>query len=86
MFYVVAYLSCNIITEVAGCQPVAKFWNPSLPGHCINSVAADIAYGINHVISDLIIAILPLPMIWRLKLRSTRDKVELALVLSGGGV
>ncbi|KAI9710185.1 MAG: hypothetical protein M1828_002199 [Chrysothrix sp. TS-e1954] len=86
MFYVIGYLTCNIITEVAGCQPVEKFWKEDVPGHCINSKAADIAYGVGHVTSDLIIAILPLPMVWRLQMKQTRDKVGLALVLSSGAV
>ncbi|KAI9664396.1 MAG: hypothetical protein M1831_002329 [Alyxoria varia] len=84
MFYTLGYLLCNLITEVADCHPVEKNWVKDMPGHCVNTVAANIAYGFGHMSSDLIIAILPLPMIWRLQLKSNRERLGLAAVLSCG--
>ncbi|KAL9050399.1 MAG: hypothetical protein Q9162_006647 [Coniocarpon cinnabarinum] len=84
LFYTCGYLFCNLIVEVGGCQPIRKFWLPKTPGHCTNSVAQNIAFGAGHMTSDLAIAILPLPMVWRLRLRSTKEKWGLAAVLGSG--
>ncbi|KAI0387138.1 hypothetical protein F5Y04DRAFT_77534 [Hypomontagnella monticulosa] len=84
LFYTLGYLTCNALTEFLGCNPIEKKWNSKLPGHCLNSVAANIAYGAGHMTSDLIIAILPLPMIWRLQFPTTKQKIGLSLALSSG--
>jgi hypothetical protein len=84
LVYTNGYLFCNFITEFLGCSPPAKTYDKSLKGHCINTVAANIAYGVGHMSSDLIIALLPLPMVWRLQLKTTREKIGISLVLTTG--
>lgn len=84
LFYTLGYLTCNLLTEFLGCHPIAKKWHSNLPGHCINTVAANIAYGAGHMTSDLIIGILPLTMIWRLQFPTTKQKIGLSLALSCG--
>ncbi|KAI1773517.1 hypothetical protein F4818DRAFT_112131 [Hypoxylon cercidicola] len=84
LFYTLGYLTCNALTEFLGCNPIAKKWHSNLPGHCINTVASNIAYGAGHMTSDLIIGILPLTMIWRLQFPTTKQKIGLSLALSCG--
>ncbi|KAI0842679.1 hypothetical protein F5Y06DRAFT_292616 [Hypoxylon sp. FL0890] len=84
LFYTLGYLTCNALTEFLGCNPIAKKWEMNLPGHCINSIAANIAYGAGHMTSDLIIGILPLTMVWRLQFPTTKQKIGLSLALSSG--
>ncbi|KAI1283903.1 hypothetical protein F5Y07DRAFT_393841 [Xylaria sp. FL0933] len=84
LFYTVGYLTANLLLEFLGCWPIAKKWQPDLPGHCINRTAANTAFGIGHVTSDLIIAILPLPPIWSLTFPTIRQKIGLSLTLSSG--
>ncbi|KAI2624948.1 hypothetical protein GGR54DRAFT_542808 [Hypoxylon sp. NC1633] len=84
LFYTLGYLTCNALTEFLGCHPIAKKWDSKLEGRCINTVAANIAYGAGHMTSDLIIGILPLTMIWRLQFPTTKKKIGLSLALSCG--
>ncbi|XDG04075.1 hypothetical protein ABKA04_003690 [Annulohypoxylon sp. FPYF3050] len=84
LFYTLGYLTCNALTEFLGCHPIAKKWHSDLPGHCINTVAANIAYGAGHMTSDLIIAILPIVMVWKLQFPTTKQKIGLSLALSSG--
>lgn len=84
LFYTLGYLTANLFVEFLGCWPVAKKWQPDLDGHCIDRTAANTFFGIGHVTSDLIIAILPLPSIWRLTFPTTRQKIGLSLTLSSG--
>ncbi|KAI0012264.1 hypothetical protein F4779DRAFT_82902 [Xylariaceae sp. FL0662B] len=84
LFYTLGYLSCNALTEFLGCNPIAKKWQQKLPGKCIDTIAANIAYGTGHMSSDLIIGILPLTMVWRLQFPTTRQKIGLSIALSSG--
>ncbi|KAI1758790.1 hypothetical protein GGR53DRAFT_515863 [Hypoxylon sp. FL1150] len=84
MFFCVGYLFCNMMTEFFGCHPIKKKWQPDLEGECINSTAADTFYGACNMTTDLIIAIMPLTMIWKLQIATTRRKFGLSIVLSSG--
>ena len=83
MFFVFGYLFSNVITLAFGCTPIKKYWNPAIPGHCIAETKAGLAYGSMNFISDIIIFVLPLPMVWQLKL-SRRHKIGVTLVFMGG--
>lgn len=84
LFYTLGYLTCNALTEFLGCHPIAKKWQPTLEGHCLNSIAANIIYGAGHMTSDLLIGILPLWMVWKLQFPTARQKIGLSLALSSG--
>ncbi|KAI1376725.1 hypothetical protein F4677DRAFT_417752 [Hypoxylon crocopeplum] len=84
MFFCVGYLFCNMLTEFLGCHPIMKKWEPDLPGQCINSTAAATFYGACNMASDLVIAIMPLTMIWKLQIATRTQKIGLSLVLSSG--
>lgn len=62
------------------CTPIAHFWDPlGVPGHCINEVVATTMFSLTLLITDLIIYVMPMPIIWKLKM-TTRRKVETTLV------
>lgn len=85
MFFVFGYLLSNFITQLSSCTPLVKYWNPHIPGHCIVSLKAAFAYGSMNFVSDFFIFILPLPMVWRLRL-SRRQRVGVSLVFMGGAM
>ena len=85
MFFVCGYLFCNLFTQYFGCSPVSKFWTHDTPGHCINIIKADLAYGSMNVISDFFIFVLPLPMVWRLNL-TRKEKIGVYLVFMSGAM
>ena len=83
MAFNIAYLLSNIILQIFSCTPIEKYYQPSLPGTCVSLVIPDIAWGAMSVLSDLAIAILPVPIIWRMKM-SKHDRVLLSLVFLVG--
>ena len=85
MFWVVGYLLCNFITQVAGCNPISKFWSPSTPGHCYNFIMADLIFGSMNWITDLVIFVLPWPIVWKLQL-TRKEKIGVSLVFMSGAV
>ncbi|CAD0093745.1 unnamed protein product, partial [Aureobasidium mustum] len=67
----------------AGCRPVAKQWDPSIPGKCLNALPIYFALGGTSLGWDLIIIILPFPILRRLQLDFHR-KIALFAVFSLG--
>jgi hypothetical protein len=66
------------------CRPLGYNWNllPS-DGHCGNQQSAYAAVGVTDILTDVMILILPLPMIWRLQL-PIGNKIALAGLLCLG--
>ncbi len=81
MFY---YLACLFVT-ILQCQPRAKSWNPSLPGHCLHYQAYILATGIFNSVSDFLMLLFPLFCIWNLHM-STKRKLELSGVFFVGSL
>lgn len=85
MGFVCGYLLANLFTQIFGCSPRPKYYHPDIPGHCIDYTKAGWAYGSMNIASDLIIFVLPLPVLWRLKL-SRRDKAGLSFIFMNGAM
>lgn len=54
------------ISVLAECVPVSALWDPTQPGTCIDLAAFYQGSGIPNVLLNLLILVLPLPMIWTL--------------------
>ena len=48
------------------CRPIAKFWNPVIPGKCFNLVAFSYFTNISNLVTDLWFFFLPIPVFLRL--------------------
>ncbi|KAJ5417052.1 uncharacterized protein N7487_000602 [Penicillium crustosum] len=79
---VVNQLIFAIIISVS-CIPVAKQWDTSLKGSCINTLPFYFALGGTSIVLDLIIIALPLPVLWKLQLR-LKQKVLLGCLFALG--
>ena len=83
MLLVFGYLFSNLLTLIFGCTPIDKYWKSMTPGHCIPEDKIGLFYGTMNFLTDVIIFVLPLPMVWRLKL-SRENKLGVMLVFMGG--
>ena len=80
---ITGYVIASAISEVLSCVPVSKQWDPTEPGTCVDYNSYCQAIGLIHVIFDLGIVILPMPLIW--KLQTTRsNKIVLTVLLCLG--
>lgn len=70
-----------LLSTFLNCRPFAKTWNPMLPGHCGSNTGQVLATSIVNVVIDLIIIVLPMPMIWSLQMAQGR---KLALTVTFG--
>ncbi|OCL09617.1 hypothetical protein AOQ84DRAFT_259372, partial [Glonium stellatum] len=85
------FIICNVlfatgilVSACLLCRPFAYNWNRvTIQGHCGNQLAFNIWMGIINLVFDLIIVILPMPIIWKLQM-SIAKKVSIILIFSMG--
>ena len=72
-------------SQLAICAPLSKVWamNPMLPGHCGNLKALELATASFNIVLDLMVIVLPMPVLWNLQL-PTHKKVALSAMFSMG--
>ena len=76
-FCVIGYwIACTILAFTA-CHPLARNWDKTVPGTCVDLIAFFRWNGICNLIIDFMILMLPMPMVWRLKI-TLKQKVVLS--------
>lgn len=78
-----AYFVVCISLAIGGCRPVSYFWNKAQHGRCIDEVNFFRWNGIVNMLLDFMVLVIPLPMVWRLKLK-VRDKLAFTSMFTLG--
>jgi len=60
------------------CSPIAKQWDPDIPGTCIDTLPTYFALGGTSLAWDVLIIVLPFPILRRLQL-DKRNKVRIII-------
>jgi hypothetical protein len=79
----IAWFVGIVLSSAFMCKPIAKSWNPFLEGTCGSTPALWLGSAIPSVVIDLIILMLPLPMIWTLKMSIARKSGITAIFVCG---
>lgn len=74
------------LTGSLGCQPLAFFWDPTIPsGHCIDINAFFRWISLPNILTDVAMLVLPQPLVWTLKV-TRHHKIGLTLTFLTGSV
>lgn len=73
------------IATLFQCEPVNKFWEYSVQGRCFDVVKFFEGSAIPNVILDVVILLIPQPVIWKLQL-SRGNKVALCCIFLLGAL
>lgn len=86
MFVVCLWCIEQVLANLLICKPISYNWNfRTHKGTCGNTVANCLAGAAVNVFTDLVILLLPMPIIWRLKI-PTRSKLSLSFIFGLGFV
>lgn len=71
MFIVVGLSFASFVGSIVSCTPPSKFWDVTgeKPGHCMSPGPQQDFYEVNgilNIVTDILIWLLPIPMLWRL--------------------
>ncbi|KAK4131566.1 hypothetical protein BT67DRAFT_444614 [Trichocladium antarcticum] len=75
---VAGHLGCAL-TLILACTPVKKSWNPLMEGKCLAAGPSFTAYAVVTIISDVVVVIIPIPVLLKLKV-NTGKKVGLIVI------
>lgn len=67
------------------CTPIRKFWRPTERGRCIDKDTMFITNSVVGMVTDVIILVSPVPLLWCLQM-DTRKKIGACAVLAAGGL
>ncbi|KAH6721874.1 hypothetical protein BKA61DRAFT_650523 [Leptodontidium sp. MPI-SDFR-AT-0119] len=79
------YYAASTISKIWICTPIGAFWNPSIRVSCINTVLLFRIDNYVSVITDALICILPVPLMWSIQM-TTKKKIGIGLLLGAGGL
>ncbi|KAH7084021.1 hypothetical protein FB567DRAFT_551017 [Paraphoma chrysanthemicola] len=86
-YTVLAYIGLSALIiqflTIFSCLPIESFWNRDIKGKCLNVTAIGYANSANAILQDLIILILPMPNLFRLKMKKWR-KIVVAVMFAVG--
>lgn len=79
-----AYFAAVILQTFLICRPIAYSWDLSIPGgSCGNQKSANRSIGVINMISDLLLVVLPIPMLWGLQMPRGR-KIAIGMIFGMG--
>jgi hypothetical protein len=82
----VAYCLVNFFQLLLACHPIAYNWDKTIPGgSCMNANAPFLSSAIINVAIDVIIVILPMPVLWNLQMKVSK-KVSISLIFGIGAL
>lgn len=73
-----------LVAALLICRPLAMFWDPfTVKGTCGNQIAFQEWMGIHNLISDVVVVVMPMPLLWKLKM-PIKKKIGLSLIFAMG--
>ena len=81
----VLYYTIITFIKIFSCTPIRRLWYPTLPGTCLNNELIIYLDAIIALVTDLIIILLPVPVIWGLNMKTSR-KVTITATFAVGSL
>ena len=64
----VAYGLWTFFSSVFTCVPVEAYWLIGMPGRCLNKTGLTFANAAVNIVTDLVLIVVPAPLLWRLQI------------------
>ncbi|MCJ1421896.1 hypothetical protein MMC32_008263 [Xylographa parallela] len=85
MFLTAGYAITNCLQLLLICRPIAYNWDKTINGTCSSEAVPFLASACINMGIDVIIVVLPMPMLWRLQM-PTQRKVALSVIFGMGAL
>ncbi|OJD19757.1 hypothetical protein AJ78_00256 [Emergomyces pasteurianus Ep9510] len=82
--FIVLYGMWVVLGSFLICIPVQKFWDDTVEGSCMSRDGLWLSTAIVHIVTDIILLMMPMPILVRLNL-PRRQRIALVLVFALGG-
>ena len=90
LYVLIGILACFEISttfvDIFNCHPIAASWDKTIPNsHCVVPQTLYMATAGINLATDIIILVLPMPLVWRLRL-STKRKIAVSCIFVLGSL
>jgi len=85
MFWIIACGVMSVCGSLFYCYPVAKSWDDSIPGHCLNRPAINYSVSGFFILNDLALLVIPIPFLATLQV-AKKQRVVLMSVFACGAL
>ena len=84
-FIVLGWMLSDVFGSIFQCTPIAGQWDPALAVgmKCIDYGKFVLALGVINIITDFLILGLPIPIIWKLQMKSNRKLYTIGMFAAG---
>lgn len=82
---VAAWCIAVVLVQIFDCNPIHGFWDTSTPSTCIDGAHFYIGSAVPNILTDVIILVLPIHMVWRLQ-TSLAQKIALSFTFLTGAL
>ena len=72
-----------ILMALFQCTPVRRVWNFEIPGHCIDTLGFFRAETVFNLVTNVVILLLPMPMVWHLQMALRRKLLLIGIFATG---
>lgn len=83
-FFVIGWFIAGLCCVTFICTPISYYWTRTGNGHCINEMAVMYLSAAITIVADILILLLPLPVIWNLHMRRSKKIGVMTIFLLGG--
>ena len=80
---VCAWVVVPIVSIPLECRPIQAVWDYSVKGECVDVPRWWLANAVSSFVLDIIILVLPVPLLWRLQIKLARKILICGLFLCG---
>jgi hypothetical protein len=81
--FVIAWGIGITLTLALACRPIEAYWDSTVKGNCLELVTFTYFTNISNLITDIVIFLMPIPVIWQLQLQA-KKKLLLSVIFSIG--
>ncbi|KAH9896197.1 hypothetical protein F4778DRAFT_783479 [Xylariomycetidae sp. FL2044] len=85
MAYIWIWGICEALVGTFQCTPIEYQWNRQIEGHCFDQLAYFHWHAIPNIIHDVVMLIVPAPVVWKLQI-TVRQKIALSSVFLIGSI
>ncbi|KAL8811274.1 MAG: hypothetical protein Q9200_001935 [Gallowayella weberi] len=86
IFLCLSYFVSAVLTVAFTCTPVSFYWTRTGNGHCVNEMAVLYSSAGLTIFTDILMLLLPVPIIWRLQMEKAKKIGVIGIFLLGGFV
>ncbi|KAE8418976.1 hypothetical protein BDV36DRAFT_308230 [Aspergillus pseudocaelatus] len=82
--FVILWALSVCVVGILLCLPVNKFWDPTVPGSCLDSAQYYYGQQIPNILTDVVLLIMPLKCVWALPISRTQRVLLSGVFVTGG--